>query len=203
MVIAIIVIIIAFVAPAVSGFGRTAGLTSAGNTVTNLATLARQTAMTKGTMTALVLLTDQGTEDDYRAVTILEYSRDIGWAQATSWEVLPTGVIVNPNLNGSEAQTSTFLDNSPRPFPLLGVQTNPPVSYKGKAILNSGYAARIFLPNGSLQNSDQSAQLRLVEGHLISPGRVAFTRPGANGLPANFYDIILLGATGVAKVYRP
>ena len=199
-VIALLAIVTALVAPAVTGLGRSSALAVGGNTVSNLVTIARQKAISKNTMTALVLLTDQGSEADYRALTILEYTAGGGWSQVSKWEVLPVGISVDTNLGAS-----TFLTHSPQPFPFIdGIpkQENPPVLYLQDSIRQNGYAARIFLPNGGLQNPEYPAQIRLVEG-FSSDGETRYSHTDSNGLPPNYYDIAIVGATGLAKVNRP
>lgn len=204
MVVAMMVIgiISGFVVPAFNGFGRSSSLTSAGNAVANMANFARQEAMTKNTMTALLVLANQGTDDDYRAVTVLEYDTVTGWSQALPWEKLPDGVMVDC----SDTTNCSFLENSPKPFPFLtkfGGQNNPPVSYQGQQVASSGgYIARLFLSNGSLQNPEEPAQLRLVQGYRQGQS-VVYTQPNASGKAANYYDIAIVGTTGTTKIDRP
>jgi prepilin-type N-terminal cleavage/methylation domain-containing protein len=202
IVILIIGILTGLVVPAVNGFGRSSGLTNGGNMVANLVTIARQEAMAKNTMTALVLLTNQGTEDDYKTLTVLEYDRNTGWSQTIAWNRLPDGVVVDRN----DADNCTFLSNSPQPFPFLSRvpgQLNPPVQYQGTQVSSpSGYAARIFLSNGSLMNPEQAAQIRLVQG-FNQGQRVVYTSHTTEGKAANFYDVVILGTTGIAKIDRP
>jgi prepilin-type N-terminal cleavage/methylation domain-containing protein len=199
-VIAIMTIVATFVVPAMGGFGRSAGLTVGGNQVVNLANYARQQAISKNTLTALVLLGNQGMEEDYRALTVLEYEAGFGWQQIMEWTVLPTGIVVD----FSDPTNCTFLADSPQPFPFLTgppAQQNPPVSHRGRDV--AGYAARIFLPSGALLNSERPAQIRLVEGTTQGP-QLIYTHPHASQPgPANFYDIAILGPTGLPKVSRP
>jgi prepilin-type N-terminal cleavage/methylation domain-containing protein len=202
MVMAIIAIISALVVPAVNGFGRSGALTTGGNLVANLANFARQEAVSKNTMTALVVLGAQGTTQDYRAVAVLEYSPIVGWSQVGNWEVLPVGILVDP----SDTANCTFLTNSPDPFPFLtngGGQKNPPILYQGQQVGDhSGYAARIYLSNGALQNPDKAAQLRLVEAYLQGT-QVIYTSRDKSGKAANYYDIAIIGMTGTTKISRP
>ncbi|MDD5350585.1 MAG: hypothetical protein PHQ12_10275, partial [Chthoniobacteraceae bacterium] len=181
------------------GYGRSTSLVAGGDLVTNLAAFARQTAMTKNTMTALVLPANQGTAGDYRSFAVVEYKPGFGWSQITSWQALPTGVVVDTS------EECTFLTNSPNPFPNLDGpprQSNPPFSYQGAAITNpAGYAARIFLPSGGLSDSESPAQIRLVEGSNQG-GRTVYAH-ASGGKPANYFDVALLGATGLAKTSRP
>jgi prepilin-type N-terminal cleavage/methylation domain-containing protein len=199
-VIGILAIVMALVAPAVTGFGRSTTLVTGGNMVTNMITLARQRAISGNTMTALVLLTDQGSDADYRAWTIVEYTVGGRWAQVGKWEILPTGITVDCT---DIVTTSSFLSHSPRPFPFLTGSANPPVAYQQAPIRDpEGYAARLFLPNGGLQNPEHPARIRLVEG-FSQVGQTKYSRPSKDGKPVNFYDVAIVGATGIAKVDRP
>ncbi len=202
VVIAIIGIIVAVVVPSVRGFGQSASLTSSGNLIANLANLARQNAVSKNTMSALVLLGNQGSDQDYRALALLEFDAVSGWSQVGNWESLPNGVVVDCN----DTINCSFLANSPQPFPFLsrsGGLKNPPLLFQGKPVADgSGYAARIFLANGTLQNAEKPAQLRLVEG-FVQNGRAVYTRPNPKGGPSNYYDIAILGLSGTTKVSRP
>lgn len=205
VVIAVIVVLTTLVVPAVSNFGRSTGLVAGGNMVANLAAYARQLAITKSTLTALILLGAQGTEDDYRAFTVIEYDAVRGWSQATTWQKLPVGIMVDRTGedNSKDMENGTFLKFSPTSFLPAASQPQPavpPVLYQGLQVKR--FAGRIFTASGSLLNPEAPAQLRLVEG-FIQGGRTILTRPGAEGAPANYYAIALLGATGIARVERP
>lgn len=199
-VIAIIALVAVMVVPAIGGFGRSSALTTSGNMVTSMASLARQNAMSKNTMTALVLLGQQGTDQDFRALALLEFDPVAGWSQTGAWEMLPPGIVVDRN----DPANCTFLANSPQ-FPFLNrgaTQNNPPARFRGQQVAANGFAARIFLANGALQNPEKAAQLRLVEG-FYEKNRVTYTRPDRQGKPANYYDVAILGLTGMTKVSRP
>ncbi|EDY21712.1 hypothetical protein CfE428DRAFT_0957 [Chthoniobacter flavus Ellin428] len=208
VVIMIIGILLGLVVPAVNGIGRSSGLTTGGNTVVDLVNYAREEAMTKNTMTALVVLGQQPTQtvqdvdNSYRALTVLEFDPVTGWSQIREWEILPTGIVIDCN----DPVNCSFLTHSPQPFPFLSRisgTVNPPVKYRGQQVLDgAGYAARIFLSNGSLQNPEQPAQLRLVEG-FFQGNRVVYTNHHSGGIAANFYDIAILGMTGTTKINRP
>lgn len=201
-VIMIIGILAGLVVPAVNGIGRASALTTGGNTVVDLVNFARQEAMTKNTMTALVVLGHQGVDEDYRALTVLEYDSVAGWSQVMQWEILPTGIVIDCN----DTANCSFLTHSPQPFPFLSRfpnQSNPPVKYQGTQVADqSGYAARIFMPNGALQNPEQPAQLRLVEG-IYQGNRITYTSHISSNQAANYYDVAILGLTGTTKVNRP
>jgi prepilin-type N-terminal cleavage/methylation domain-containing protein len=202
VVVMIIGILLGLVVPAVNGFGRSSALTTGGNLVVNLANFARQQAVSKNTMTALVLLGNQGTDTDFRAFTVLEFDPVAGWSRTNQWEILPVGVVVDRN----DAANCTFLTNSPQPFPFLTRftgQKNPPVTFEGQQVADQkGYAARIFMPNGALQNPEQPAQIRLVQG-FSQGNQVVYTSHDGQGKAANYYDVVIVGMTGTAKVDRP
>ena len=198
-VMAVISVLLALTVPAVNSFSKSRSIVSGGDMVTNMIALARQTATSKNTMTALVLLGAQGTADaDYRAFTVLQYSLDQqAWVQNTPWQTLPTGIIVD----FGDTSDCTFMANSPTTFPDLGSgQTSPPVFYQQNNV--TSYAARIFVPNGGLLNAQYAAQIRLVEGELQS-NRIVYTHRSTSTAPANYYHIAILGATGQTKINRP
>lgn len=200
-VMAVIILITAFVVPAVSNFGKATGMVAGGNMVVNLAGLARQKAMTSNSLAALVLLGAQGTEDDFRAFAVLSYEAGVGWSPVTAWEKLPVGIIVDRSGEDdtSDESSSTFISRSPKALPFQPGR-DLPVRYQGAAV--HGYALRVFLPGGSLQNAEEPAHLRIVEGYLQGKA-VTYTRPGVGKKPANYYDVALIGATGIAKASRP
>jgi prepilin-type N-terminal cleavage/methylation domain-containing protein len=199
MVMAILGIAAVLIAPAAANFGRAQALRNAGNLVADLAAAARQQAMARGTLTALVVLANQGSPDDYRALAVAEYDA-VGraWTQTSRWEILPTGVMVDRN----DAAASSFLQNSPQPLPFASANTVP-ITFQGAAIAYpGGYAARVFTPRGALSNPDFPAKLRLVEA-VTNGGGLVYTRPGASGKPANFYDVAILPTTGLTKIHTP
>jgi len=200
VVVAIISTISGFIVLEIGSYSHTTALEASGDLVTNLAAFARQTAMTKDTMTALVLPANQGTSGDYRSFAVLQYTPGQGWSQISRWQALPAGIVVDSSTD------CTFLTNSPNPFPNLDgppPQSNPPFTYQGAAITKvNGYAARIFIPNGGLSDSVSPTQIRLVEG-FVRGGKAIYTHSDASGKPANYFDIVLLGVTGLAKTSRP
>ena len=200
VVIAIIGIVMGIVVPALSGMGRGTALVTAGNTVNNMAGLARQHAMSRNTLTALIVLGNQGTDSDYRAIAAMEYKPGIGWSQLGGWETLPVGITVDSD----DTQECSFLLHSPNPFPFLTTpqQDNPPILFQSTPVSPAAYAARIFTPGGGLQNPGVPAQIRLVEGR-VEGGTMRYTHRNDAGKPANFFDIAIIGATGATKISRP
>lgn len=197
MVVAIVATLLGLMLPAALGIASSSRLTNAGNQVHNLASLARQRAATNNTLTALILLGAQGATDDYRAFAVAEFQSGRGWVPVTGWEPLPEGIIVA----ASNLTECTFLLNSPNPFPFHS-SPNLPLLHQDRPVSGSAYAARIFLPSGRLLDSETPSQLRLVEGFLQN-GAVIYRQTDDAGQPANYYDITILGATGMTKTSRP
>ncbi|WP_081891733.1 prepilin-type N-terminal cleavage/methylation domain-containing protein [Verrucomicrobium sp. BvORR106] len=201
LVLAVMTVLLSLVVPAVQSTGA-ARLTAGGKQVAGLVGAARQTAMSHNTLSALVLLTSPSQSQAYRAFAIIYYKEGEGWVQKGNWELLPEGVVVD----ASNTADCTFLLDSPEPFPFLTDeqgQAAPPVRYQGAGVQgNNAMVARIFTAGGGLLDASVPSQIRLVEGHVVD-GTVQHPRPGADGRPDNFFDIAILGATGLPKISRP
>jgi prepilin-type N-terminal cleavage/methylation domain-containing protein len=198
-VLAIIGILTALALPALNGIGKAYSLSTAGSKVSGMVEQARQNSMSKNVMTALVLMTNQGTDSDYRAMILLEKdprSSTPAWRPITKWENLPVGVTVD-----SSATDSTFLTNGGS---TTGVLTSPlPVTAKFRGATVSNFAARIFMSNGGLKNPSEATKIKLVEGSYTG-GVTKYTHPAAGGgSAANYYNISIVGVTGRSKIDRP
>jgi len=147
-------------------------------------------------MTALVMISDSGTEGDYRAFRLYEIlPRTDGqplssadWSPLGTWETTPDGVVVD---------SCTFTQSSVAATPAL-----PPVIYRDSAVANYQYV--VFLPTGALQGGTSSV-VRLVQGYR-TPGSQVTTYTsarGGDGKGANYYNVFLLGANGRVKIDRP
>lgn len=210
-VMAVISVLLGLVLPAVTGFGRSNALTAGGNLVANLASLARQRALTSGSMTALVMLgrhsVTTGAQNptdtpDFRAFAVVEYQTDIGWVPMGKWEILPVGIVADLPTEYLEGQKlGSFYAYTPRPFPALSdtPAAGAKLMYQGQEVRD--YAARVFLPSGILQNPEQPAVIQLVEG-FYQNGQIQYTRRDASGAPTNVYEIALVGSTGTIKINR-
>lgn len=197
-VMALLGLVIALCLPAVPDMARSSALKSGGQLVAALAAQARQAAVSKNTLAALVVLTEAGTAQDYRALALVEYSEERGWAQIGKWELLPKGVILDPQAPGS-----TLLTEKGAEFPLLpSGQSLPDLRFEGRKLSESQVAAILFMPSGGRRDAENPARLRLVQG-LREGGRITYTNRHASGLPADYIDISVVGVTGSVKVSRP
>lgn len=198
VVVLVLGLVIALCIPALSDVARSSALQQGGQLVEGMAVQARQTAVSKGTLVALVILTEAGTEQDYRALTLVEYSVERGWIQSGSWEVLPEGVILDPL-----SQSSTLLAGGRAAFPLMPQdQPFPELRFQGVKLGETQVAACIFMPSGGRRTPENPAQLRLVQGIREGKG-ITYTNRLADGLPADFIDIAVVGVTGSIKTTRP
>ena len=200
-VIVIIALTASLVVPAFTSLGKSSALSVSANQVANLVNRARENAMSKNAMTALVVVTETSLENSNRVFILLELSpRSDGsqaqpsdWKQIGKWESLLPGVLVDPSnlsLNKSSAQAG----ESGVPTPAF-----PTLAYHGQTV--STYSYVVFLPGGNLLGST-SPQVMLAEGNLAS-GAVTYTRPAGGGGPANYYKLTILTATGRLKIDRP
>jgi prepilin-type N-terminal cleavage/methylation domain-containing protein len=181
-----------------------AGLTGAGDQVSALLSFARQEAIAKDTMTAVVLVTTPNAgKAAYRTFSLWELKvRTDGtppsssdWVQASKWQTLPVGTVVD-----SSNTASTFLASS-TPTPSL-----PTLNYVGTNLNPaSDCAVQIFLPSGRLVSSSGNPYiLQLVEGYYNGTTTTYQHVNASNtALPANYVQYVFSTATGVPKIVRP
>lgn len=189
-VIAMMALLTTLAAPAFNNLGKSSLLSSEGNRVVNLVNYAGQNSTAKNAMTALVMI-DPQSGSAYRAFALFECLPEATeWKQVSSWEVLKDGIVLDPSC------FTTFADSGTQPQPAFS-----PIRFQNSVV--GAYKYVIFLPNRSLlQNT--SAQLKLAEGNIpAGTSAPAYTRPAADGSPANFYAITVLGPTGRPKIDRP
>ena len=186
------------------------GLTGAGDQVGAFMAFARQEAIAKDTMTAVVLVTNSTTgKAAYRTFSLWELNvRTDGstpspsdWVQASKWQTLPTGTVVDMNVVvGASSTPSTFLTSS-TPTPAL-----PAMNYLGTSLSNptTDYAVQIFLPSGRLLPSANPYILQLAEGYY-NGATTTYQHPNVTNAaqPANYVKFVFSTATGEPKIVRP
>lgn len=195
MVLVLVSIIAVMVIPAAAGMMNSTRLNVGGRKLAALCGSARQLAMSKNSLTALVLLGNSGSEADYRTFTILTYDSHEGWKQDQSWERLPEGVVVDRD----QWQESSLLENTDE-LPFVDSSFKLKTS-AGEVGLEDCYA-RVFIPNGGLLSSDLPAKLRLVEGSYIDE-KLRYYKVNSAGVTSNWFDVALIGSTGLTKLNRP
>jgi len=193
VVVAIMVLLVALMAPAFNNIGQASLLSAEGNKMVNLIVQAGQNSISKNAMTALVAVpTTAGAGQPYRAFTLFQYAPgDSTWKQISKWEILKEGVVVDPtNFSFTEYPAT-------KPSPDL-----PPMKFQGASI--DAYKYLVFLPDRSLLQS-VSSQIRLAEGfYAANASEPTFTRRGSNAAsPVNFYNVTILNATSRPIIDRP
>jgi prepilin-type N-terminal cleavage/methylation domain-containing protein len=209
VVMAIVVALGALIAPAITNFGKANLLRTSGDRVSGLLKAARQNAMARNAMTALVVITDPAVDLRYRGFALLELKGSSSvastsdWKQISKWDILPEGVVVDPSWPSDQvlafAQSSAQIQLLPATL-ALPTQLN----YGPQKI--SSYKFLVFLPSGCLliDNSANLAQIQLAEGFFRQGSDTpVYTRPSSGGGPANYYRISILGATSRLKIERP
>jgi type II secretory pathway pseudopilin PulG len=194
------------------GFRGTTGstsLTGDGDRISALVSLARQNAMARNALTALVLNTDPGSpEGNLQAVSIWEImpntdgtaleSKD--WKQISKWEKLRTGIVFMPPSDGGTGPDGAPDLDKPGGAAIPDI----PVKYAGTTLnATNGFRYKLFRPSGGLLG-DKPGVLQLAEG-TVSAGasEPLYTNRTPAGLPANRYKITIIAATGHIVVERP
>jgi prepilin-type N-terminal cleavage/methylation domain-containing protein len=204
-VLAIVSVVTALATFGLSGSKSSAQLGGSCNQVANLVELAKQTAVSKNEMTALVVITDPAVSSRNQVLVIYELQAPTdgtaptaaNWKQVTSFAKLQSGVVVDPS-----SSTFTF-NNSTDSSSTTGVPSPPfpAISYDGQTVGSFKYV--VFTAGGSLL-SGTSATIRISPGVFpAGSGNVVYTGGVNNGVPLNYYNITILAATGNIKIDRP
>lgn len=189
-VVAIIAVLMTVTAPGIGSIMKARNLNRGGNLVVDLTQQARQNAMTKNAMTALVLVNGSGNEKwNNRAFILMELlPGGTAWTAASRWYDLPEGVILDAS------ESARFLQS-----PLLAVPIGS-LSRAGTAISGSQYVYQVFLPEGQLSQSgvtnSQPPSLHLIEGVMSGASLVRMSQ-------GNYYEVIINQFTGLTSVVRP
>lgn len=190
-VVAVIAVLSVMTAPALSSM-KARNLVVGGNLVHDLTQQARQNAMTRGALTALVLMKSNPskTELSNRLFVVMELTPGaVEWTPLTRWCRLPDGVVVDPQ------QSATFTAS-----PSVGVPLNLP-KYEGAEVQAGNCVFQVFQPSGGLMSnsgaSTVAASLRLCEGIGAAGGAATVQNSG------NYYAVVINPYTGLAKIDRP
>lgn len=188
VVIGIIAMLGVMAVPALSS-NKSRQLASGGNLIVDLANQARQNAISKGTMTALVLVNNFDPDINYRLFTIMELAPGAtAWTYVTPWQMLPRGVVVD------QGNSTTFL-TAPSQSPPYALGT---LRYAGKTI-TAGYVYQVFTPNGSLLGDASAIPPSIQLTQAIYNGNTRVDTTGGE----NYYKVTLNRYTGIPIVDRP
>jgi uncharacterized protein (TIGR02596 family) len=188
LVIALIMILVALLAPGITSIGKAQRLTQAEQLITSQLVLARQIAVAQGQTIEVRFYRYQGASDTsptFQAIQLIKWGTDGIQRPADRLHKLPAGVVLYDNTNAR----STLLDAA-RIRTSDPAQNDPdlPEAKAGKYDV----ASFIFLPDGST-NLDVTGYWHVT----------AASTPIQNTLPANFITVQLDPLNGIPRVYRP
>jgi len=201
-VIAIMGLMVGLAAPALRSITSSGELSGGGYKADNIFAGARQNSISKGVLTAVVVLTspDAAGEADptaWRTLVAFELApkadgsppATTDWKQVSKWEKLPQGIIID-----NDATNSKFLlAPSTTITPAL-----PSLVYKGKTYGTNDYTYQVFLPSGRLRSPPSPCNLSLAEGFYTGT-----TPRFTTASKANYFNFIFNDATGETKISRP
>jgi len=175
---ALLALLMSLGVPALLNSRQASALTQAGGLMADLASLARQNAVSRNAPTAL-LIVKQNAPDllNNRAMTLVEMDQNRNWRQITSWTILPESTLATNATTGG-LPTPPWSAGSPA-LRLRGTAINPVTQCD----------AYLFHPNGRL----------VVSGNTQAKLKVQTV----SGAPDNTYELIFNAATGSYKVERP
>ena len=200
VVMAIMAVLGSIVMMSFSGLIGSNRLVAGGNDLINLANHARQEAISKNTMTALVLISSPGQPQwDRRVFRVMELipadaiaNTAAAWAPASAWHSLPDGI--SPDSQTDTLPTFSANLNLPASLPAL--------NFKGTTISTSQLEEIVFLPDGRLLSSASTTGNSFVTPPVLRlfNKAVASTAPTTLG---NYYQITFNSLTGEPIVDRP
>jgi prepilin-type N-terminal cleavage/methylation domain-containing protein len=191
VVMAIMVIILAFTIPVVTGLSKSNNLNAGGRTVANLLTIARSEAINRRALIRFEVATTWPNDftSAYRKITLVQHDIATGNdTQLTKWETLPAGISFQPKDPSPNSTGVYFFGLNPvSSVPLSG--QNVPTNYIE------------FLPTGALNVpiAKSPVRLRVVPGLVSSVGAASVTLTST----ANWMDASIDGLVGRIALARP
>lgn len=180
-VVCIMTMVAAFASPALMSSFRSVGVTQAGNRIADMANLARNTAMSKNTIMALVITSaDSGPQ----IVTLLAYDSKepdrLKWKSGSTPVRLNDAVKVDVEVNGSAQE---LVDRS------IANEFDPLPNKVGQVPLDK-CSTLIFMPDGRMKVSgtpDRKVSVNFAQGRT----------------PENYYDLVFNTQNSAFRIVRP
>jgi prepilin-type N-terminal cleavage/methylation domain-containing protein len=149
-------------------------ITHAGNTLADLASLARQKSASGNAMVAMVLVNAQLESEKGQAVGIFEFGPERTWKQAGNWLRLPDGISVD-------------MQSSPESIRKL-VDAN--IALAGRPLGETDYSALVFYSDGRMcGNGSMAPSIRARSTVSVSSG--------------NYYDLVFNAENSAFRISRP
>jgi prepilin-type N-terminal cleavage/methylation domain-containing protein len=184
VVMAIMVIILAFTIPVVTGLSKSNNLSSGGRTVANLLTIARSEAINRRALIRFEVATTWPNDSSaaYRKITLVQHDVATGNdTQLTKWETLPAGISFQPKDPSPNSTGGYFFALTPpqtSTIPMGG--QNVPTTYIE------------FLPTGALniQPTMSPVRMRVVPGVLNPSGTSLSLTSTSNWMDASIDSLV-------------
>jgi len=197
VVVAIMILVASFMAPAVTTLTQTNKLTTSGRLVSNLLTIARSEAINRRAIIRFEVATDwpNDASSAYRKFALVLHDISTGTdTQISKWETLPSGVI----LKIQDPLGSSPPSGSGKYLFALNQTQSPPLKVGG-ADVSTNFVE--FNASGAVvaASQDSPVRMRLVEGFLASSNATDVTIQNA----ANYFDVSVDALVGRIKVTRP
>jgi prepilin-type N-terminal cleavage/methylation domain-containing protein len=188
---AIIVLLLSFTVPAVTGLSRSNNLNSAGRTLSNVLTVTRSEAINRRALLRFEVATSWPPDASlaYRKYTVVQHNASAGTdTQLTGWDTLPDGTAFASTAPAGGTGGGTYF------FDLNQVQA-PSLKF-GATDISTVYIE--FLPTGALNVPLQNSpvRLRVVPGY-VSNGQVTATTS------TNWFDASVDALIGRIAISRP
>ena len=227
VVMALMVIMVGLVAPAVNNIGQANSLSGGGRLVGNLLTIARSEAINQRTRVQLRIVTklQSGTDDlsvHYRKMSLWKLAQSGAsgsYVPISKWETLPDGVLFEPSLNPlTKSAPSYVFASGTSTFGTYFLNTNTlnnpnPSSGSTPVTIGAGnynYVWIEFSPTGgtTMPIPPSTVSLLLVEG--IMPSTAATTptytskgKVSGSAAITNWLQVSINCLTGTTKIKRP
>jgi prepilin-type N-terminal cleavage/methylation domain-containing protein len=197
VVMGIIVLVLAFSIPAITGLSKSNDLNGGGRIVANLLTAARSEAINRRALIRFEIATDwpNDVSSAYRKFTLVQHDLVSGTdTQLTKWETLPAGVIFKLQ----DPLGATPPAGSGKYFFALNQTQNPKLKLGGSDV-STNYVE--FMPTGAISAAvqDSPVRLRLVQGFLPTLTATEVTTTGS----ANWFETSVDALVGRVKITRP
>jgi type II secretory pathway pseudopilin PulG len=207
VVVTIIVLILSFSVPAITGLTKSSNLNSGGRLLSNLFVAARSHAINQRTLVRIEIATvwPSDSSESFRKIAIAQYdSSSSTFKQITRWETLPSGTVIE--MHDMYASPPGDIDPTPSPTPVRGTyftdlfQPTGSLSLDGSCAFAGQSISCVyfeFLPTGGLNATPNPVWLRLSAG-VPNGAAVTHTARGKN-----YADLVVDNLVGRIKFSRP
>lgn len=179
VVVAIMALLAVLAVPALTSMQRQMALTRSGNQFADLAAKARQEALSRNVVAALVLMPSRSAQSG-PALLLLELNSDGSWTPAGTWQIL--------------ANTVQAVDSA-RDVAALPGTAQPLLTFQGQTVNLSDCDLFVFYPDARMRGGATAA------GGSAATRQVSLTSIGGNS--PNYYDLIFNTITSACQVVRP